>query len=331
MAAGGFSNPIVGGDGALVFPSIHSPNFVHGVSGWSINKDGSAEFQDVILPGTVGTTVTFAAVAPVSPAVGDVWYDTAAGLEANQWNGSAWVPYQIGTGAIAGGAITGSLVASGAITAAKLAAGIVYAGIVDSTTVNAATFTGSVFEGTDFILNSAGAFFYSGTPAAGNLVCSVIPGSSGGTDAHGNTYLEGLTGYSNQGGTWYAVSITYNTGTIGVLAFFTASSYSGSYSIQGSIGCDASGNLYIAAQHAVTVQGATPSFSFLAGISQMSNLGLVPTAYPTSGIGPITGTPSAAEYNALNTAYNETVGGLNTQAGQINTLINRLISQGYMA
>lgn len=269
MAAGGFSNPIVGGDGALVIPSIHSPNFVHGVSGWSINKNGSAEFQDVILPGTVGTTVTFAAVAPVSPAVGDVWYDTAAGLEANQWNGSAWVPYQIGTGAIAGGAITGSLVATGAITAAKLAAGIVYAGIVDSTTVNAATFTGSVFEGTDFVLDSAGAFFYSGTPAFGNLVASVT--TAGGSDSFGNTILEGVTGYSHNGGTWFAVAITYNTGTIGVLGFFTASGAGGSYSIQGSIGCNGSGNMFIAAQHAVEIQGASPNFAFLGLINQMSH------------------------------------------------------------
>ena len=40
----GFSNPLVGGGGALVYPSIHSPNYVLGVSGWSINKNGTAQF-----------------------------------------------------------------------------------------------------------------------------------------------------------------------------------------------------------------------------------------------------------------------------------------------
>jgi hypothetical protein len=47
----GFSNPLVGGGGALVYPSIHSPNFSQGppITGWSINKDGSAFFS-----GTVG-------------------------------------------------------------------------------------------------------------------------------------------------------------------------------------------------------------------------------------------------------------------------------------
>jgi hypothetical protein len=48
----GFSNPLVGGGGGLVYPSIHSPNFVTGVSGWTINKDGSAEFDNLTFRGT---------------------------------------------------------------------------------------------------------------------------------------------------------------------------------------------------------------------------------------------------------------------------------------
>lgn len=47
--SGGFSNPLVGGGGALVYPSIHSPGFVTGSNGWTINKDGSAEFNNVII------------------------------------------------------------------------------------------------------------------------------------------------------------------------------------------------------------------------------------------------------------------------------------------
>lgn len=49
MSDGGFSNPITGGQGALVRPAIKSPNYVPGVSGWSINRDGSAEFADLRL------------------------------------------------------------------------------------------------------------------------------------------------------------------------------------------------------------------------------------------------------------------------------------------
>lgn len=49
----GFSNPIIGGGGSLVYPSIHSPGFVAGATGWSIDKNGNAEFNDIVALGTV--------------------------------------------------------------------------------------------------------------------------------------------------------------------------------------------------------------------------------------------------------------------------------------
>jgi hypothetical protein len=49
----GFSNPIIGGGGGLVYPSIHSPNFVHDVSGWTIDKNGNAEFDNVTVRGVL--------------------------------------------------------------------------------------------------------------------------------------------------------------------------------------------------------------------------------------------------------------------------------------
>lgn len=303
-----FPNPVAGGGGTLVYPQICSPNFVHGVSGWQIAQDGSAEFHDIILPsGSGGATIYFASSAPVGANDGDLWYNTAAGLEVSQWNGSAWTPYQFSTGAIANGAITTPLIASGAvgttqiasgavtnaliaaaavgaaniangavtatqinsaaailgsqlsssagivggqvasgtltaaniaaatitggliaanaittgliaagavtatqiaagtITATQLAAGIVYAGIVNSTTINAATFTGSTFNGTDFIINTAGSFFYSGTPATGNLIASIAAAS--GTDAFGNAYPAGVQSTIYQSGkdTWEVI------------------------------------------------------------------------------------------------------------------------------
>lgn len=43
-----FENPVVGGeDGELIREAIHSPDYVPGVSGWTINRDGSAEFNNV--------------------------------------------------------------------------------------------------------------------------------------------------------------------------------------------------------------------------------------------------------------------------------------------
>lgn len=45
-----FSNPVVGGEnGELIRRSIQSPDYVAGVSGWTINRDGSAEFNNVTI------------------------------------------------------------------------------------------------------------------------------------------------------------------------------------------------------------------------------------------------------------------------------------------
>lgn len=46
-----FSNPIVGGT-TLIRPAIHSPDYEPGVAGWTINKDGTAEFNDVVFRGS---------------------------------------------------------------------------------------------------------------------------------------------------------------------------------------------------------------------------------------------------------------------------------------
>lgn len=47
----GFTDPIVGGNGSLILPAIRSPNYQPGVQGWTINRDGSAEFSDLVVTG----------------------------------------------------------------------------------------------------------------------------------------------------------------------------------------------------------------------------------------------------------------------------------------
>lgn len=50
-----FANPVVGGS-VLIRPAIQSPNYVATVSGWTINADGTAEFNDVTLRGELLVT-----------------------------------------------------------------------------------------------------------------------------------------------------------------------------------------------------------------------------------------------------------------------------------
>ncbi len=51
-----FTDPILGGESVLVRQAIRSADYVPGVSGWSINRDGSAEFNDVTVRGELYVT-----------------------------------------------------------------------------------------------------------------------------------------------------------------------------------------------------------------------------------------------------------------------------------
>jgi len=99
----GFNNSIVAGSNNLIRAAIQSPNYVPGVSGWTVKKDGTVEFNSGTFRGTV----------------------------------------------VAG-----------------------------------------QFQGSQFIMNNSGLFFYSGTPAAGNLIAAFAP--TAGTDSFGNAYVQGL-------------------------------------------------------------------------------------------------------------------------------------------
>ena len=48
----GFANTVIGGAAALIRAAIKSPNYVAGSLGWSVNKDGSAEFNSLTVRGT---------------------------------------------------------------------------------------------------------------------------------------------------------------------------------------------------------------------------------------------------------------------------------------
>ena len=73
------------------------------------------------------------------------------------------------------------------------------------------------FSGTDFELNSAGAFFYNGTPAAGNLIISVA--NAAGTDAFGNAYPLGIKAGVAGGACQVELAPSTGPGVASALAF----------------------------------------------------------------------------------------------------------------
>lgn len=52
-----FNNPITGGGGTLVIDRIKSDNFVPDVSGWDIEKNGDAFFNNITAKGSVTTNL----------------------------------------------------------------------------------------------------------------------------------------------------------------------------------------------------------------------------------------------------------------------------------
>lgn len=51
-----FTDPIIGGESKLIRSAIQSPNYVPGVSGWTINRDGTAEFNSTTIRGELLVT-----------------------------------------------------------------------------------------------------------------------------------------------------------------------------------------------------------------------------------------------------------------------------------
>jgi len=132
VSGAGWGNPVVGGV-ALRIPAIQSPNFsLANQTGWAIFADGSAFFFNV----TVSGTITGGTLVVDGPAGGVFVYSgaPAAGNLIGSWAGAA------GTDAFGNTYPAGFSSSAGAIS-------------------------GSVFTGADFIINSAGIFIYSGTPA----------------------------------------------------------------------------------------------------------------------------------------------------------------------
>jgi hypothetical protein len=188
----GFSNPIVGGGGALVYPSIHSPNFNIAAPAsspspsWAILKNGLAYFFGLILAGgtitgpdyVINTAGAFFYSGP--PAFGNLIV-SIAGAAGTDAEGN---PYPQGVN-VAAGVISGTAISASTISAA---------------TITGTAITGSTFTGIDFIISAAGAFFYSGPPALGNLIASISTTAATTTDSFTNQVLGGFTAYEASGG-----------------------------------------------------------------------------------------------------------------------------------
>lgn len=156
-----FQNSVVGAGNTLVRQMMRSPDFVSDTSGWTINRDGSAEFNNVSIRGNVvvGGSIVMTSlgegifiydgdpalgnlILSIAPVAGtdEVGNNYPAGIKvapnAGSIDGSVMAPGSIIGSALADATITATQIAEGAVTqdalaaaavgATELAAGAVY-------------------------------------------------------------------------------------------------------------------------------------------------------------------------------------------------------------
>lgn len=92
-----FSSPIAGGGGNLIRPVFKSPDFLTGVRGWAIFRDGSAEFNNVAVRGqlTVRNGDSELYVGPGDPPQADVLM--LINPDVDSYDGAALFTYLNGT------------------------------------------------------------------------------------------------------------------------------------------------------------------------------------------------------------------------------------------
>lgn len=150
------------GQGNLSIPSIHSPNYVPGVSGWSIDKNGNVEFSTGTFRGTLTNTGMF--IYSGVPAHGNLIASIAA-VGGTDPFGNAF------------GAGISSVTPTGQFS-----------------NINGAEQVFGVILNTNVVINPIGVFVYSPTTGLNNLIVSMA--SAGGTDAFGNNFPQGFACYN---------------------------------------------------------------------------------------------------------------------------------------
>lgn len=90
-----FNNSIAGGNGTLVRNQLQSENFVAGVSGWRISKNGNSEFNNGIFRGSLAIGTAPAQHAIINPGNGDILdvYDASGNLVAQIIGSGTYINY----------------------------------------------------------------------------------------------------------------------------------------------------------------------------------------------------------------------------------------------
>lgn len=100
---------------------------------------GATLLDGSITSGLSGITTTISATAPSGPDDGDIWLNSSAGYQINQYSGGTWNAIQWNAAnVLQAGTVDASVIEAATITGSLIAAGTITAGNIDANTITAA-------------------------------------------------------------------------------------------------------------------------------------------------------------------------------------------------
>lgn len=84
----GFTDPILAGDGSLIRPAAKSPDYTPGSLGWSINRDGTVEFNSGTFRGTISAATIIASILETATSGARIVIDTSNTIKAYDSSGT---------------------------------------------------------------------------------------------------------------------------------------------------------------------------------------------------------------------------------------------------
>ena len=81
---------------------------------------------------------------------------------------------------------------------------------------------------------------------------------------------------------------------------------------------------------AINARLGSADMAFLAALGEMSHINNALNSFSHSGVGTLASPPTAAEFNSLNTAFNNLVDGVNALVAKYNSLLAELQASNYM-
>jgi hypothetical protein len=303
-------DPVIGST-VLRRPAIQSPNYSTGVSGWTVNSDGSAEFNNLTIRGTFNGTDFLINSSGIflyngAPVLGNhpVFSAVPVGVTQDPFGNAVSAVVNVGdlSGAHLGFDQNGVEYIADSSGATRImldpdqrviefydssGAGANPALITIASAAGTQTFTSHTFPA-GISLSGLPLLTYSGTPAAGNLIASVAPAA--GTDTYGNHFLSGASTYDN------ASQIATQLDA-GEMALYTGT-LSGGWTAKGAIFISGSGVIELVGSGVITSNNTLDDGS--------GNTSITGTACTLTGHASVTAPSAAPSRTVLGSTWNST-------------------------